>query len=405
MSPIKWTASVVCLALVGCSSDPATFITYANQRGTTNAALDVTKSPPLTDALALNYANSVECIFRARATGARYTREASDTALAGLAAATAAAGTFSYGASTVVALGISSGGIVQLRNIFNARARANAYADAAARMHAAIKDYVAYNLNGVSETALTPNGWTLVNVVQANIDMVDKVLNGHLPTEQDLVQATEAMRPEGARSQPPGTKPVNNISRNASVPLPTLRQPIPLGPGPKPRAQIDTSVLTLQAECQDGVDRVTGTLPDATLKVMDRLDPPVMKDGATATKFSRDKHGLRTLIHRTTNPSDLNDIKQSLSVASGLGQGEKLQPTISSDVLDLQNECQDGVDRVTGPLPDATLKVMDRLDPPVTKDGTTATKFSRDKHGLRTLIHRTTNPLDLNDIKQSLPPA
>jgi hypothetical protein len=187
----------------------------------------MTAAPRFTDALALNYADSVESIFRAKATGTRYTREASDTALAGLAAFTTAAGTFAYDASTVTGLGIAAASIVQLQNIFNAKSRSNAYFEAAGRIHGAIKDYVAYNLNHVSETALTPNGWTLANVVQSNIDMVDKVLNGHLPTAEDLVQATEPMSPDGATPQAPGTIPRNNISRNGSVPLPeaSLRRP------------------------------------------------------------------------------------------------------------------------------------------------------------------------------------
>src|SRR5271166_3027728 len=103
----KWPALAVCLALPACSSDPATFITYTHENGSTTGTLQMAAAPQFTDALALNYANSVESIFRARATGTRYTREASDTALGGLAAFTAAAGTFAYNASTVTGLGIA----------------------------------------------------------------------------------------------------------------------------------------------------------------------------------------------------------------------------------------------------------------------------------------------------------
>ena len=135
----------------------------------------------------------------------------------GLSGFTAAAGTLAYSASTVTGLGMATAGIVQLQHIFNAKGRANAYSEAAVRIHAAIKDFVALNLNHVSETDITPNGWTLANIVQANADMVDKVLNGHLPTPEDLVQANEPMTPRGATPQATGTEPMNNISaiRNA----------------------------------------------------------------------------------------------------------------------------------------------------------------------------------------------
>lgn len=238
----KWTALATCLAFVACSSDPATFVTYTQQSRTATGAPPVTAAPRFTDALALNYANSVESIFRAKASGTRYTREASDTALAGLASATVAAGTFAYSASTVTGLGIAAAGIVQLQNIFNARARSTAYFEAATRIHGAIKDYVAFNLNRVSEIALTPNGWTLANVVQSNIDMVDKVLNGHLPTAEELAQATEPMSPDGATPQAPGTIPRNNISRNALLPAASPRRPRDLTAPPGVTSEVSEGV-------------------------------------------------------------------------------------------------------------------------------------------------------------------
>ena len=210
---LRSTALVLALALGGCASDPATFTTFTHRTGNPTGPIPTTTAPRYTDALALNYANFVESEFRARATGSRYVREGSNTALAGLAGFTAAAGTMAYSTSTVTGLGMASAGIVQLQQIFNAKGRANAYSEAALRIHDAIKDFVALNLNHVSETELTPNGWTLANLVQANVDMVDKVLNGHLPTPEDMMQATESLSPAGATPQRTGTTPVNNISR------------------------------------------------------------------------------------------------------------------------------------------------------------------------------------------------
>ena len=214
---LRSTALVLSLALAGCASDPATFTTFTHRDGSPKGAVTAAVAPHYTDALALNYANFVESEFRAQATGARYTREGSNTALAGLSGFTAAAGTLAYSATTVTGLGMASAGIVQLQHIFDAKGRANAYSEAAVRIHAAIKDFVALNLNRVSETDISPNGWTLANIVQANADMVNKVLNGHLPTPEDLVQANEPMTARGATPQATGTVPVNNISamRNA----------------------------------------------------------------------------------------------------------------------------------------------------------------------------------------------
>lgn len=205
-------ASVLILGLSACSSDPGTFLTYTQQKSKASGNFDPEKIPKRTDALALNYANRVEAMFRANATGARLTREGSDTTLAGLAAITGAAKSLAIGASGLSSMGMASGGIVALRTIFDTKGRATAYGEAAERIHAAIKDYGAYNLNTVSDEYLTPNGWTLANVAQANIDIVNKILNGHLPTPQALEQASEPMSPDGAKPQRTGATPRNNIS-------------------------------------------------------------------------------------------------------------------------------------------------------------------------------------------------
>ena len=241
------TALIAALGLAGCSSDPATFTTYTHRNGSPSGAPDPTAAPRYSDALALNYANFVESEFRARATGARYSREGSNTALAGLSGFTAAAGTLAYSASTVTGLGMAGAGLVQLQHIFDAKGRANAYGDAALRIHAAIKDFVAMNLNHISDTELTPNGWTLANIVQANADMVNQVLNGHLPTPEDMIQANEILRPEGAMPQRPGTTPVNNISRSRDA-LPTHLKPLTTDKTP-PRAPSSQGVA---AEVRSG---------------------------------------------------------------------------------------------------------------------------------------------------------
>ena len=219
----RWAALALCCGLAACSSDPATFISYSQKKTASGGVFDATQAPKRTDALALNYANSVEGIFRARSTGARYTREGSDTALAGLAAFSGAAESLTINASTLSAMGIAGSSILQLRNIFDAKGRSNACFEAAERIHAAIKDYGAHNLNDVSETHLTPNGWTLANVVQSNIDIVNKILNGHLPSPEALAQASEPMSDTGAMPQKTGSTPVNNIPAGALTPAMAAR--------------------------------------------------------------------------------------------------------------------------------------------------------------------------------------
>jgi hypothetical protein len=87
----------------------------------------------------------------------------------------------------------------------------------------------------VSSESLSPNGWTLANIVQTNIDIVSKILNGHLPTPQDLVQASEPMTKKGALPQRLGSEPANNIPATSSI-IPT-REPVePLPPEPLPPA-------------------------------------------------------------------------------------------------------------------------------------------------------------------------
>lgn len=241
----------LCFVLASCTSDPATFTTYSHRKGANTGSVDPTMAPKFTDALALNYANSVESIFRAKATGMRYTREASDTALAGLAAFTGASKALGYGAQTIAGLGLASTAIVQLQHIFDAKGRSVAYSEAAERIHAAIKDYVSYNLNNVSEGSLTPNGWTLANIVQSNVDMVDKVLNGHLPTAEDLVQATEPMSPKGATEQDTGTTPRNNISRiTATALLPRRFEATTIPPEEKAARDRKNAEVVVQEDAQ-----------------------------------------------------------------------------------------------------------------------------------------------------------
>jgi hypothetical protein len=107
-------------------------------------------------------------------------------------------------------MGLAGAGVLQLRTIFDAKGRSTTYSEAAERIHASIKDFGAHNLNDVSEELISPNGWTLVNVVGANVEIVHKILNGQLPPPELLAQASEPMTAEGATPQRTGSVPINN---------------------------------------------------------------------------------------------------------------------------------------------------------------------------------------------------
>ncbi|MDI1313798.1 hypothetical protein [Prosthecobacter sp.] len=192
------------LALLGClflgaCTLPGTFVSYAqHERKKQNEYQNATQDAELSDALAFNYANSVASIFQARATGGRYTRETSDTALAGLAAFTAASQTWTISKHSLGVMGLTGLGILELRKIFDSKARAMAYLEASHRIRLSMKDFRAYNLNATNSDRLSPNGWTLANVTMANIQIVEMLLSGRLPSPSDLEQASEPITPEGA---------------------------------------------------------------------------------------------------------------------------------------------------------------------------------------------------------------
>ncbi len=214
-----WVAVVAGTALAlffaGCAVDAPTFLSYSHATNGTEAG-DLMSAPAVSDGLAINYANSVEAVMRAKFNGNRIAREVSSTAQVGLAAFGGAAAAFEYSAGTVAALGLGSAGIPELQRIFNAKGRAEVYKDAAQLIHRGVLEF--YSLNPrPSSTELTPNGLILVQRVSGALDMVDDVLAGRMPSQLGMLEATEAMTPEGTKPQRPGNVPVNKISANPSA--------------------------------------------------------------------------------------------------------------------------------------------------------------------------------------------
>lgn len=154
--------------------------------------------------------------MRTKFTGARISREVSNTAQVALSAFGGAAAAFHYSASTVAALSLGSAGIPELQRIFNAKGRAEVYKDAAQMIHRGILEYYTHNPNPPNNQ-FTPNGLILAQRVSAAIDMVDDVLAGRMPSQMEMIDSVEPMTPAGTRPHAPGTTPVNAMSANPAA--------------------------------------------------------------------------------------------------------------------------------------------------------------------------------------------
>jgi hypothetical protein len=193
---VRILSTVVCAALSGCAAERYSFVRMSHQLDATGK-YDPHARPELTDAVALNFADSVATLLRARFTGARITREVSSTLQVGLAAVAGAGSVFQLGPRTLAALGLGSAGIPELQGIFNARGRAEVYQDAIRLIEEAEIEYLAHNQRP-SPDVLTQNGVTLLQRVTGSMHVVEKTLAGRLPSVQDMQQATERMTQKGA---------------------------------------------------------------------------------------------------------------------------------------------------------------------------------------------------------------
>ena len=198
----KCIALTLCFSLSACTAPRYSFVGMGRTLDS-SGNYDPQIAPKFSDALAINFADSVATLLRSKFTGARIADEVGRTAqiiLAGLAGATAA---FDFGASTVAALGLSSAAIPELQRIFNARGRSQVYQDAVRLIEEAEIEYLSFNQDP-SDTILTQNGVTLFQRVTATIHVVEKTLTGTIPTVDDMLKATERMSQAGATRTRPG---------------------------------------------------------------------------------------------------------------------------------------------------------------------------------------------------------
>jgi hypothetical protein len=209
---------LVCIAFAACTTQQYSYIQRAHQGTPKPGEIDYHATPALDDVVAINFANSVTMAMRSRLTGARISREVSNTLQIGLAAFGGAGAALGTSATTLTVLGLGSAGVPELQRIFNARDRAEAYRDAARLIDEAVLEYYSFNPSP-REEQLTPNGVTLLHRTMAAIHMVEQSLTGQLPTLQDMAQATERMSAAGSVPHQQGDLPPNFINASGDAPL------------------------------------------------------------------------------------------------------------------------------------------------------------------------------------------
>jgi hypothetical protein len=250
--------------------------------------------PRRSDLLALQYSDYVAKLLEGRSTGARVTREISDSSLAVGGALLAAKETLEISAEAVAHMGVGIVIIRELQGIFNARGRSEAFADAAYLIRQAQSEYRQYNPNP-SSSRLTENGAILVARVDAAVHAARKSLNGRLPNLLDLKQATQPMTKEGATRESSGT-PQTMFNAAGDAPLPVLRGPRAPEPGkPDPKVGARLTLLELRNKFLEAEDKISDPLPADVLAMMDALDPKPAGDGAQTPKYPRTKKGLHAL--------------------------------------------------------------------------------------------------------------
>jgi hypothetical protein len=210
-------ASLMLICFASCATDKTTFLNYGNQRYDSQSLSrdQLMAAPPVSDGLAINYANSVEIIMRCKATQNRITREVSATAQIGLAAFGGVGAAFNWSKTTLTVLGLGSAAIPELQRIFDAKGRAEAYNEGAEMIQDGVLEYYAHN-PAPSPVEFTPNGLTLVKRVASAINLVNDTINGHLPSRAAMQKAVEPMTPRGTEPQNPSESPVNERVQTAA---------------------------------------------------------------------------------------------------------------------------------------------------------------------------------------------
>jgi len=216
----KWIAPLLCLALAGCAShDRFSFVEYSRNPAKYDPK-DSSRQWAPNDEQALQFSSNVVRLLRAKASGARITREVSNAAQVTFSGLAGASPVFGFSDRTLAVLGLGGALTPDFQGIFNAKGRAEAYSDAVRLIETAQSAYLAHNQQP-TEDKLTQNGATVIQRTQASVHIVEKVLSGRVPTIIDLEQATEKMSAAGAKAtnagvahnlvEADGTKPETRV--------------------------------------------------------------------------------------------------------------------------------------------------------------------------------------------------
>lgn len=247
-------------ALTGCASlDKYSFETFVKPPAG-DRRIAAADWPARSDARALLYADYQARLLEGRGTGARVTRELSDSSLAIGGALAGGQEALGIAASSVAAMGVGLVITRELQGIFNARGRSEAFVDAAYLIRQAQNEYRQYNPNP-SGDRLTENGAILISRVDAAMHAVLKSLNGRLPGLLDLQQATQPMTKAGANRGSSGT-PQTIFTAAGNKPAQTTPETVTPA---QLQAAVDRAVLKFnrRTEGRGGESKIRSLTPTA----------------------------------------------------------------------------------------------------------------------------------------------
>jgi hypothetical protein len=317
-----------CVALVSCA--PLNKYSYETFRPNPKHDNYPAKGTARSDLLALVYADYVAKLLEGRSTGARITREISDSTLAIGGTLAGAQETLGITAETVARMGVGIVIIRELQGIFNARGRSEAFADAAYLVRQAQAEYRAFNPNPPSDI-MTENGATLVRRVDSAVHAARKTLIGRMPSLLDLKQATQPMTEDGATKTEAG--PTNQLE--------TAR---------------GDALLPQGVTKEDVRDAVA-----AEVKKIPRLQPG---DGGKVTivpikqgDFQK-RVGVQTLALKSLEDAAVEKVYEEIYSALPTLPGQTKRTTIHADLIGIKKTPASA----DGTIPQAAVKLLEKYE-------------------------------------------
>jgi hypothetical protein len=322
---LRYFAVFFSVALAGCASlDKYSYETFRPNQ--TDPGAGVARS----DALALIYADYVAKLLEGRSTGARITREASDSSLAIAGIITTAHEALKISAETLAKMGVGVLIVRELQGIFNARGRSEAFADAAYLIRQAQAEYRAFNPNP-SPTFMTENGATLVRRVDAALHAARKTLIGRMPALLDLKQATQPMSEAGASRIGPGTP---NYLATA-----TGDAPVPTG--------------VTKEDIQAAVAAEVAKIPRQDPGRGGTVKPHPVKQGDFQKRV-----GVQTLALKSLEDAEVEKVYEEIYFTQPPLPGQTKRAAIHADLIGIKESPANA----DGTIPQATVKLLEKYE-------------------------------------------